>query len=167
MIEINQSSLFIISGLLVACCVLQLALSLYMAASLKAASKERYRLNREMFGLLKKLEGLTSSRREKFMKHYDRLMETLTTRLPAQVASRASQSILETEKRIIARLAELEPDLNDENSKEKMDRLIKQMEALEETVVALTADTVHEVLSDGKKLLFTDSDMEERDSFIL
>lgn len=130
--------------------------------SLRCASKERQALNREVYGLVKKLEGLTSSRREQMLKHYDGLLEVLSTRLPTAVANQTSQLIFDTESKILARLAELEPSANqDEKSKKKLDDLIKSMEGLEHTIVALTSDAVRSVMVEGRRSLFEgDSDLD-------
>lgn len=134
---------------------LQLILTIYMLFSLRLAARERGQLNKEMFGLVKKIEGLTANRREQLLKHYDGLLENLAARLPPAVAAQTSQIVFETESKILTRLAELEPDLKtDEVSRRKMDELIKSMENLEKTVVALAADTVKNVMVEGRRSLF-------------
>ena len=137
--------------------ILQTILALHLMLSLRSASKERQRLNREMFGLLRKIEGLTSGKREQMMKHYDKILDDLVTRLPHTIASQAGTSIFETESRILTRLAELEPNLrNDELGRQKMDDLIQSMEGLESLIVSLTAETVQSVMAENRKVLFQD-----------
>lgn|GEM_PF-2348425 len=144
----------ILGGLFVG---LQLILTVLMLVSLRAASRERFQLHREMFGLLRKIEGLTANRREQLLKHYDSLLDNLSTRLPPAVAAQTSQIIFETESKILSRLAELEPTLKtDEVARKKMDELIKSMENLEKTIVALAADTVKNVMVEGRRSLFED-----------
>lgn len=134
---------------------LQLVINIITVSSLRSMGKEREILHREIFGLVKKIEGLTSSKREAMLKHYDGLLEVLSTKLPTAVASQSSQLIFETESKILARLAELEPNLqSDQKSKEKMDELIKSMECLEKTLVNLTSDAVKNVMVEGRRSLF-------------
>ncbi len=135
----------------------QFLLAIYMAVTMRIASKERALLNREMFGMVKKLEGLTAHRREIVLRHYDRILEVLSQRLPPAIAEQTSRMIFETESRILTRLAELEPSLReDEDGREKMDALIQTMESLEQTIVSLTADTVTKVMVEGRKNFLED-----------
>jgi arginyl-tRNA synthetase len=134
---------------------LQVVINIVTVSSLRGMIKEREVLHREIFGLVKKIEGLTSSKREVMLKHYDGLLEVLSTRLPTAVANQSSQLIFETESKILARLAELEPNLqSDEQSKAKLDDLIKSMENLEKTLVNLTSDAVKSVMVEGRRSLF-------------
>ncbi len=122
---------------------------------LRSASKERQQMNKEMFGILRKIEGLTSHRREQMLKQYDKILDTLSTRLPPTLAAEAGKLIFEMESRILSRLAELEPNLkHDKDAKRKLNELICQMEQLEKTVVNLTSDTVHSVLAERRSELF-------------
>lgn len=160
--ELTSNGFLIIAAATTLVIVLQLVLTSYTLISLRIASRERAHLNKEMFGLLRKLEGLTSSRREQMLKHYDKILAQLTSRLPMTIAAQTSNMIFETESKILARLAELEPAFSkDENSKRKMDDLIKSMENLEQTIVAVTADTVHKVMVDSRRTLLDDDGMEE------
>ncbi len=134
---------------------LQLVINIVTISSLRSIGKERESLHREIYGLVKKIEGLTTSKREAMLKHYDGLLEMMSTRLPLAVANQSSQMIFETESKILARLAELEPNLQtDEASKAKMDEIIKSMESLEKTLVTLTADSVKNVMIEGRRALF-------------
>jgi hypothetical protein len=85
------------------------------------------------------------------------MLETLATRLPPAVAAQTSKLVVETESRIITRLAELEPDLkSNSESQKKMDELIKQLEHLEETLVSTASDAVRTVMLDSRRALFDD-----------
>ena len=133
---------------------LQLILATVVLVSLRSAARERMQLNKEMFGLVKRIEGLTAHKRELMLKHYDGMLETLAARLPPTLAAHTSQAIIDTESKILQRLAELEPNLkNDEASRRKMDELIRSMEGLEKTIVALAADTVQRVMAEGRRNL--------------
>lgn len=153
---------------LILCCgiaalaLLQLALALYVFVMTQRAAKDRARLHQEMFGLLKKTEGLLAGKREQILREYDKLLEQLSQRLPATIAAQASTCIFETESKILSRLAELEPALKKEDlSSGRMDELIKSMEKLEETLVRSAADTVERVLVESRSGLFRDS-LEQR-----
>jgi hypothetical protein len=121
----------------------------FLALSFRLLRKEMSDLLKETHGCVKKIEGLTSSRRELMQKQYEKILAELTARLPVTIASHASQSILETEKKILARLAELEPIL-DTSGQKKMEDLIRSMEDLEHTIVSLTAESVRKVLLDSR-----------------
>ncbi len=145
------------AGAFAALFVLQSCLAVYLLSSLRAARKERAALHREMYGLVRKLEGLTSGKREQMAKQFDKILSELALRLPPTIAAQAGQTIFETESRILSRLAELEPDLkNDEQSREKMDDLIKSMESLETTIVTVTADTVQNIMAANRQAIFED-----------
>jgi uncharacterized protein YoxC len=161
-IEIPQNYLILAGITLAIALVFQILLALAMTAAAKSAARERSEFHREMFGLLKKLEGLTANKREQILKHYDTILENLSNRLPPTIAAQASKVILDTESRILSRLAELEPNLmEDESSRRKMDELIKSMENLEETIVGLTAQTVRSVLVDSRRNLLDDGKYDE------
>lgn len=147
----------IAAGAFAALFVLQSCLAVYLLSSLRNARKERAALHREMYGLVRKLEGLTSGKREQMAKQFDKILSELSLRLPPTIAAQAGQTIFETESRILSRLAELEPDLkNDEQSREKMDDLIKSMESLETTIVTVTADTVQNIMAANRQAIFED-----------
>jgi hypothetical protein len=136
---------------------LQLILTAAVLISLRASARERSQLNKEMFGLVKRIEGLTSNRREQMLKHYDGMLEMLSTRLPPTIAAHTSQVIIDTESKILNRLAELEPNLrDDETSRKKMDELIASMEHLEQSIVASASDTVQRVMAEGRRSLLDD-----------
>lgn len=144
--------------------MLQVLLAVLVTLLMRAHSRERAGTEREIFGLLRKLEGLTATKREQILRHYDSMLETLSVRLPPAVAAQTSKLIVDTESRILSRLAELEPNLkSDEESQKKMDDLIKQMEHLEETIVSTASDAVRTVMLDSRRSLF-DDELPELDS---
>ena len=161
--EITANYLLVgITGVLGLFVGLQLLLSIFMFAALRNSAKSRAQLDREMFGLVKKIEGLTAHRREQMLKHYDKILETLSSRLPPTIAAQTSQVIFETESKILARLAELEPNLSgDEAGRRKMDELIRTMEKLEQTIVVLAADTVRNVMVESRRNLIEQEDLSD------
>ena len=137
----------------------QLGICIYMSITLRIASKERAEVNKEIFGLTKKIEGLTSSKREQILKSYDKILENLSARLPITIASQTSNLIFEAESKILCRLAELEPNLKEnEEGKKKMDELIKSMEGLEQTLVSLTTDAVKKVFVESRTTLLDEQE---------
>lgn len=157
MIEITEDMLYLVGTILGALTIIQLLIAIYMGISLRIGAKERALLNKEMFGLVRRIEALTSSRREQMLKHYDRILANLSLRLPSTVAAHASQTIFEAESKILSRLAELEPNIkNDEVSRMKMDDLIRSLESLEQTIVTLTSEAVRKVMVDSRSDLFED-----------
>lgn len=154
-----------LSIIIVAAVVMHFATSVYMLINIKAASRERNKLNREIFGLTKKIEIMTSGQRELALKHYDRILAKLTHRLPGKIAEETGETIFATESRILSRLAELEPQLKtDITAKKKMEELIKNMEELERKVVSTTIEAVHKVMLESRGELlqeekFTDTSL--------
>ena len=147
--DLGPDSFTIIIGLI----GIQVVLFVSMFAVLQRDAKEKAKLSKELFGLMKKIEGLTATRREQICRHYDQMLDNLAVRLPTTVAAEASSLIFETESKILSRLAEIEPDLNDAQSKRKMDDLIKTMEGLEATLVGLTSTAVKRVMLEGRRSL--------------
>lgn len=137
--------------------LVQILVSVFLYAAYRSMRREITGINKETFGLLRKLEGLTASKREKVLREYDRMLEDLSNRLPTTIAAQASEKIFETESRILTRLAELEPILKeDKASQRRMDELIKTMEQLEQSLVASTAETVKKVFVESRSNLFDD-----------
>ena len=135
----------------------QLITVLYMVITLRRAASERAKINRDTFGLLKKVEGLVARKQEKIAKEYDRLLEQMTLQVPISIAKEAGNEIFETEKYVLTRLAELEPELKDDGlAMQKMETIIKTMEGLESTVISATSKAVERVLIENRKDLFSD-----------
>src|SRR5688572_10532040 len=104
-VTLNLPQLFVVLALGALC--LQGLLALTLVLALRSANRERHALHKELFGLTRKIEGLTAHRREQVLKHYDKILDSLSVRIPTTVASQASQLIFDTESKILARLAEL------------------------------------------------------------
>ncbi|MCO6431268.1 MAG: hypothetical protein J5J00_10445 [Deltaproteobacteria bacterium] len=131
--------------------VFQLSVLWIMLVNLRRFSRKYNVLSREMYALVKRIEALTATRRERMIKHFDRLLAKLSNRLPPTIASQLSSSLIETEGKILTRLAELEPDLvTNERSRKRMDELILGMEQLEKKLIALTADTVRDIMLESR-----------------
>lgn len=157
---LNDPNMLVILGGASLLLAVQLGVALFVFLALRMTSKDVARLNREMFGLVKKLEGLTASRREQILKQYDQMLQVLSARIPPTIAQHTSNVIFEAESKILARLAELEPNLKgDEAGRRKMDELIASMESLEKTIVTLAADTVRQVMAESRRNLFDDDNV--------
>jgi len=153
--EISTDILLFTTGIIACAFVLQSILGFCLIWYIRSSHRESQALYREMHGAVRKIEGLTANKREQMLKHYDKILAEVSLRLPPTVASQAGTMIFETEQRILSRLAELEPNLNDDQeSRQKMDDLIKSMENLENTIVDLTANTVQSVMAQSRKELF-------------
>jgi len=124
---------------------------------LRRLAREVLAANREMFGLTKKMEAMTASRRAHFVHEYDKIVNQLLRKLPANIAAKAGDSIFTTQKQILTRLAELEQLAGtDRESRKQMEEIILSMEQLEAQLVRVTADTVIEVMSDTRKRILED-----------
>ena len=155
----DQQTLLIVSVIFGAFGAAIVALAGFTLLSLRSAARERQSLHTEMYGILRKIEGINASRREQMVRQYDGILENLAARLPKVIATQTSSMIIETEGKVLARLAELEPNLReDDEARKKMDELVRSMEKLEETVVAIAADTVHQVLSESRRELLSDEE---------
>lgn len=140
----------------------QIGLATYMAISLRVAARERHQLSKELFGLVRKVEGLTAHRRESILRHYDKMLETLSYRIPTTVAAQASSAIVDAESKILNRLIELEPQLKDDQvARRKMEDIVRSMEGLEQTLIALTSDTVRRVMLEGRGAIIDERNLTE------
>ncbi len=156
--ELSQQMLLLVVALAGLFVGLQLLLTIGVIITLRGASRDRAILSKEMYGLVRRLEGLTATRREQILKHYDSILDQLANSLPPTIAAHTSQLIFETESKILTRLAELEPNLRqDESGRKKMDELIRSMENLEKTIVALASDTVRRVMNESRRTLLDDT----------
>lgn len=163
MLEISGfNPLVLIAGIAGLIIGLQIILSICLVVALRVAGRERIAIHREIFGLVKRLEGLTANRREQVLKHYDAILDNLSKTLPPTIAAQTSDIIFDTESKILTRLAELEPNLkHDELSRRKMDDLIKNMENLEKTIVVLASDTVRRVMTESRRVLLDDTSVSD------
>lgn len=156
--EFSETGLLLFVG---AVGLVQLLFILAAVFALKHFRSEQRKLNRDTYGIMRKIEGLTSRKRDQMAKHFDKILEELSMKLPSTIAARAGEKIFETEKQILSRLAELEPQLRDDKeSLEKMDTIIKTMEELEATLIQVTSESVYSVLLENKRSLFSDEDDE-------
>lgn len=153
MVSVPEEALIIAGTLATVSVVAAIGLTATLIAYVRTARAELHGATRELLSLTKRLEGLTALRRERMVRHYDAMLATLSTRLPTSVASQVSPLVVEAEAKILRRLEELEPAMTDEGAKQKMSDLVKSMERLEHTIVSLTADTVQQVMHEGRRSL--------------
>ena len=148
------------SSILVGLLLLQAILSVYMTIVLMVSSRDRKQLNRETFGLLKKIEGLTAEKQQQFRNQYARAIAGLQDRLPIAIATQVGERIYQTESAILRHLAELEPNVDNPDAKRRFDELIKSMESLEENLIRVTAQTVHTLLEENADSLTSEAKLE-------
>ncbi len=152
MFEISNLNSPVLAPVFTLLTILQAIIIVALSSRLKVALKEIRELNRETFGMLRKIEGLTATKRDQIAKHYDKILEGLSKKLPTLVAAHTSDKIFETESNILKRLAELEPNFGkDDKQRKKLDELIHTMENLEQTIVGLTADTVYAAMQESRR----------------
>ena len=158
MIESSRDMFLALGGLCVVTMFFQLGLASYLFFSSRASHKALNDGVRELYGIMKKIEGLTATRREQLHGEFDRIVQTLGLRLPTVIASQAGDRIFEAESRLLKHLSEIDPGIKDEKNKEKIDDLIKSLESLQESVISITSETVRTALMDARKELALDSD---------
>jgi hypothetical protein len=131
---------------------LQISISAYLLICNRRTVRETRTMEREIFGLMKRIEGLTASGRERMLKTYDRILEELEHKLPEAVAAKAGELMNDTETKILTRLAEIEPNLHgDLEGQRKFDDLLVTMERLEQTVVETASDAVRHVVDETRQ----------------
>ena len=112
---------------------------------------ENRRLNREAFGLMRKIEGLSCDRRSEILGRYEKLLTNLGNQLPIKISNRLRDKIFAAESAFLTRLAEIEPNLKDDAvARQRMDELICQLEQLEEVFVSAAAEVVNVALEEGR-----------------
>ena len=152
---LEQNWFFAVIGLVL---TIQFVMALGLYILFRINLKDINRLNKETYGLVKKIEVLTADRREHIQNYFDKLFEHLSKRLPHLISDQASEHIFQTESAILKRLAELEPNFKkDQVSQQKMNELIQSMESLEKTMVSLTANAVEKALEE-ERICFTGND---------
>lgn len=162
MSEFLNSNVSIFYVIFAALSILQVVVAIGVGIALLRFKRESRAVHHEVFGMLKKIEGLTASRRDQILKEYDKMLETLGQRLPSTIAAQARSSIFETESKILSRLAELEPNLRrDDASFKKMDELISSMERLETTIITSASTAVEQILVESRTAI---AEAEKRDS---
>lgn len=168
MLNLENSQLVVFIGLVFAFMIMQGLLNLSMLMYIRASGRESSALNRETFGLVKKLEGLTATKREQMLLHIDKLLEDLEISLPNSISKEAGQRIYEVESRILSRLAELEQLLEkDPYSKQKIEDLIKSVEGMERSVITAAAQQAKKVVLDNRNSLFACEMGGEREPLVL
>ena len=161
--ELAQISGSTLVGLMVIVLALQISVALYLLGKFQFASKEQSRLYHELFGILRKIEGLSSGRRALIAHNLDILLEQLVKQLPSRIAAEAGEIIYKTESSMLKALADLEPNLPQlPGMKERVEKLVVSMEGLESTVVLLTTETVRQAILDTKRSILDADSHEDR-----
>jgi hypothetical protein len=156
----SGSTLF---GLMTIVLAFQVSVTLYMIGKFQFANQERTRLYHQLFGILRKIEGLSSGRRALIAHNLDILLEQLAKQLPSRIAAEAGEIIYKTESSMLKALADLEPNLPQmPGMKERVEKLVVSMESLESTVVLLTTETVRQAILDTKRSILDADSHEDR-----
>ena len=146
-----DTSLSLVVAIFLGLIVLQVIVAVYVTVVLLIGSKGSKRINRETFGLLKKIEGLSAEKHERLEIALDNLLDDLMEKLPVTVAGRLGDELLQLENHVLRHLAEIDPDLASlEGENERVSKLLRSMERLEDAVVRAAADTVQRVLLEQK-----------------
>ncbi|NMC62338.1 MAG: hypothetical protein GYA55_04150 [SAR324 cluster bacterium] len=156
MSELQQHLFLVVSIACIITCIINLGFvaALYFnARSLNKSSRESLK---ELYGIMKKIEGLTSGKREQILRQYDKIVQDLKLRLPTVIAAQASDSIFETESSLLQNLVAIDPSIKDEERKEHLNELIRSMEKLQETLSSLVSETVQKALEDARAEIASD-----------
>jgi len=139
---------------LVALVTIHLVVALGVFLALRSSARERREHRREIEVLVQKIEVLTAPTRERVIGRYDGMLANLVEKIPEKVMRETGQKIFDAESRIIARLAEIEPNLKrDPVGREKMNKIIESMESLESSVSTIAAETVDDALRAAREEL--------------
>ena len=137
-------------------CAVNLLLTLFLFGTIRAGREKSEAVGKELYGTLKKIEGMLAGRRAQILKEYDKMVQSLSLRLPTVIASNAGDRIFETERNLLQCLAEIDPLIKEENHKEKLDELIRNMESLQDMISSLVTDTVRKVLEEARTEIASD-----------
>lgn len=145
---------FAVLSCFVAFLIFQIISSWVLLFLVRSSVKEQRQLAKEIFGLYRRIEVLTADDREKLVIYLNRVIDDLAESIPELVSNKASRAIFETESQILKRLTEIEPLINDQQTKDKLHQLISSMEQLEGEVVAVTTKAVREAMTKTREELF-------------
>ena len=138
---------------------IQIISCFYVVLALRESSEESNVLNRQTFGLLKRVEGIVASKQQQICAEYDAMLSTLSNTLPKIVSEKAGREVQATQRQILMRLAELEPKVRgDKIASDKMNELIKSTQELEFAMMNAASYSVEQVLFEARKFVFSDTD---------
>lgn len=150
-------------GLMASVLVLQASVILFLLHRFKASHSTQEKLYQELFGLTRKIEGLSSGRRALIAYHLDMLLERLVKQLPSRISAEAGDVIFRTESSMLKTLADLEPNLPQlPGMKDRVESLVSSMERLESTVVSVTGEAVRQAIFDTKRSILEADSHEDR-----
>jgi len=139
---------------LIALVTINLLVALGVLLALRSSARERREYRREIEVMVQKIEVLTAPTRERVIGRYDGMLASLVEKIPEKVMRETGRKIFDAESRIIARLAEIEPNLKrDPVGREKMNEIIESMESLESSVSTIAAETVDDALRAAREEL--------------
>lgn len=100
------------------------------------------------------IRALTASSREQFLREYDSLLTELSLVLPNRVALDVGERVLDLERTILTRLAELESTASDADSRANLEEIVVRMEALEEKIIQTSSEAVTYALQTARSRVF-------------
>lgn len=129
---------------------LQALIALAIVSHNRSSRKTIERIARDVRNLNRRIESLTAPKRTHFVREFDSLMSSLSKKLPAQIGTAVSDAVVDLEKSILTRLAELESAHSFGESRGQLEEIIIRMEALEESLVLVSTDAVEQSLQSAK-----------------
>lgn len=132
-------------------------------SSIRQSHRERLVTDKELYGLIRRVEGMTASKQEQVLLYFDELLEGMHTKLPLAIAEEAAGLIRDVESNILSKISHIELSRASQNREqaEHTTDLMLAVESLESTVQKLTANAVHNIMSNTRRHLFS-PDKEKR-----
>jgi hypothetical protein len=103
-----------------------------------------------------RVESVTLPQRAEFLTQYDKVLVSLAERLPKRISAAVSDRVIDIERDVLTRLAELDPHLRDPAVRAKVDQLVLRMEELESVIVNETERASIEAVRSARALFFND-----------
>jgi hypothetical protein len=139
--------------LLILLSLLQVIILIGTLLFLKSSGKERQALVLELRQTLARMEILTAADRAPFIAHIQKTFEALCLTLPAKLGRAAGDAIFEVEKKMLATLSSIEPNILNKN--EQAGELISAMESLEDTILKSVVDSTENLLKESRDKLLS------------
>lgn len=141
--------------------LLHVCVILFSIYRTKVAETDGARLRQELFGLMRRIEGLSTGRRALITYQFDNMLESLVKQLPTRIANEAGQRIVDTESQILKALSEIEPALaEDRVLQSRLEQVLHSMENLEAVVVSVTCESVRQAIVDVRQTLLSQDGIE-------
>jgi hypothetical protein len=110
----------------------------------------------DIHGSVARVESMTLPHRAEFFTQYDKVLASLSERLPRRVSKAVSERLIDIERDVLTRLAELDPHLRDPSVRAKFDQLVLRMEELENAIVTETERASLEAVRMARATFYND-----------